>query len=550
MAPFFQTAQNLFREGGYDPLDPHNMVRAFTLNAGLRSGAASMLAEPEARTAMETEAQKPEQNLMDSYNRVASLADAMKQDSETPTARALFQRDPDDGMARGIIADASAPRGEGDILSRSDWLNKFGQSIDDDMPKRPGDPEKLNAWRGIGLALSDYAVALGGGRSNFFNTVLDRVGRQQQAQQEYDQNLPQMRRKMQQEGYDTYLGDVDKITSIRQRAATDPRAAARLQLLEQLDSEWRSGTWTKDPDAFIARAMRMARAGSINLTPDDVKGMMTGPALKPQWEPIKGAKGTVIGMKNPFTNEQHIGEGSIPEEAKAVWAGYKAAEEAELARELAEEDRKLKRQIGMQDLLNQRAEKRALDRQKLAAQQQYLASQPVKNFMDVSASYERVKKAAQTGGAGGDLALVYAYMKMLDPGSTVREGEFANATNAGTIPESVWQHYNYLVGGAGKFTLPPEVKASFVENAAQQMRGALSQKKAMDKYFFEQQGGALPDDLAASGNAPTKTASLEDVRAYAGQKKITEEQAIAEFEKDGFTISGKAKQSKKMGGRK
>ena len=46
--------------------------------------------------------------------------------------------------------------------------------------------------------------------------------------------------------------------------------------------------------------------------------------------------------------------------------------------------------------------------------------------------------------AAGDLSLIFKYMKMLDPGSTVREGEFANAENAKGIEDSLRALYNKI----------------------------------------------------------------------------------------------------------
>ena len=38
-------------------------------------------------------------------------------------------------------------------------------------------------------------------------------------------------------------------------------------------------------------------------------------------------------------------------------------------------------------------------------------------------------------------------MKVLDPGSTVREGEFANAQNSGSVPQRIRAIYNSVVEG-------------------------------------------------------------------------------------------------------
>lgn len=47
----------------------------------------------------------------------------------------------------------------------------------------------------------------------------------------------------------------------------------------------------------------------------------------------------------------------------------------------------------------------------------------------------------------GDMSMIFAYMKMLDPNSTVREGEFANAENAGGISSTVQNTYNKIIKG-------------------------------------------------------------------------------------------------------
>lgn len=49
--------------------------------------------------------------------------------------------------------------------------------------------------------------------------------------------------------------------------------------------------------------------------------------------------------------------------------------------------------------------------------------------------------------AQDDLALIFSFMKILDPGSVVREGEFANAQNTAGIPDRVVNAYNNALRG-------------------------------------------------------------------------------------------------------
>jgi hypothetical protein len=70
-----------------------------------------------------------------------------------------------------------------------------------------------------------------------------------------------------------------------------------------------------------------------------------------------------------------------------------------------------------------------------------------KEFRVVRDSFERIKASAAEPSAAGDLALIFNYMKVLDPGSTVREGEFATAQNAAGVPERIRAQYGQIVSG-------------------------------------------------------------------------------------------------------
>ena len=52
------------------------------------------------------------------------------------------------------------------------------------------------------------------------------------------------------------------------------------------------------------------------------------------------------------------------------------------------------------------------------------------DFIKVEDAYGRIVASAEDPSPAGDLALVFNYMKVLDPGSTVREGEFKTAQGA------------------------------------------------------------------------------------------------------------------------
>jgi hypothetical protein len=62
-------------------------------------------------------------------------------------------------------------------------------------------------------------------------------------------------------------------------------------------------------------------------------------------------------------------------------------------------------------------------------------------------SFNALQATAQRTDAPSDIAFIYQYMKMLDPTSVVREGEFATAQNATGIPDQVRNMYNKAMSG-------------------------------------------------------------------------------------------------------
>ena len=86
-----------------------------------------------------------------------------------------------------------------------------------------------------------------------------------------------------------------------------------------------------------------------------------------------------------------------------------------------------------------------------------------KEFEDVAKPYIVARQAftkmqASQDNAAGDIALIFGYMKMLDPPSTVREGEFATAQNSGGIEDRIRNTYNKLLSGE---RLTPQQREQF-----------------------------------------------------------------------------------------
>jgi len=80
-------------------------------------------------------------------------------------------------------------------------------------------------------------------------------------------------------------------------------------------------------------------------------------------------------------------------------------------------------------------------------------------------NYGKVETSAENVSPAGDVSLIFAYMKMIDPGSVVRESEFATAQNTGSIPQRVSARYNAALEGE---RLTVKQRADF-KNSAQKL---------------------------------------------------------------------------------
>lgn len=103
-----------------------------------------------------------------------------------------------------------------------------------------------------------------------------------------------------------------------------------------------------------------------------------------------------------------------------------------------------------------------------------------KAYADVRDAYARVKQSSSVPSPAGDLALIFNYMKMLDPGSVVREAEFATAAQAGSFGDVIQAQVSRLMNGE---RLSPNMRADFVYQAEGLMKKQEQQfKKVQGQY--------------------------------------------------------------------
>lgn len=145
---------------------------------------------------------------------------------------------------------------------------------------------------------------------------------------------------------------------------------------------------------------------------------------------------------------------------------------------------------------------------------------------EIVMGYSRMKAGAQDASGAGDLAIVYGYIKMLDPTSVVREGELALAGQTGSVPEMIVQTYNNIIKGE---RLAPEVRERFISMAERLAVGARARADLITEKYTSLASGlkidpslvvvdltgsnVLPKEAgkAAAGGQPAPTVELNGV---------------------------------------
>jgi len=138
---------------------------------------------------------------------------------------------------------------------------------------------------------------------------------------------------------------------------------------------------------------------------------------------------------------------------------------------------------------------------------EFVAIPAVKSFSEQAQAFGRIVASAEDPSPAGDLALIFNFMKVLDPGSTVREGEFANAQNAGGIDDKVRGLYNQIINGKRL----SEVQRSDFVGRAQRLYGNAEQGYAQTEKFYKgvaERAGLKPEEVIPNyrygGSKPPK----------------------------------------------
>jgi hypothetical protein len=129
-----------------------------------------------------------------------------------------------------------------------------------------------------------------------------------------------------------------------------------------------------------------------------------------------------------------------------------------------------------------------------------------KPYFETRDAFARVESATRNPSPAGDLALIFNFMKMLDPGSVVREGEFATAQNTAGVPDRVRNLYNRLLSGE---RLNPEQREDFLGQSRGLMETSERQYTAIQGQYrgIAQRMGLNPQNTILDFTRPPASAA-------------------------------------------
>lgn len=145
------------------------------------------------------------------------------------------------------------------------------------------------------------------------------------------------------------------------------------------------------------------------------------------------------------------------------------------------------------------------------------------DFQNSVDAYNRVIQSYKDPSPAGDLALLFNYMKILDPKSTVRESEFTAAAQTGSLPQQIQATATKLIKGE---RLTPEQRRDFVRRASTLYKGAEKQQASIEKQFEQRAKklGVDPSLIVLDYRSNLEEPSFESLSTYLSDPKIPEKE--------------------------
>lgn len=198
---------------------------------------------------------------------------------------------------------------------------------------------------------------------------------------------------------------------------------------------------------------------------------------------------------------------------------------------LDEEGSRIKNRLNEQKIITEQTQqiKNLQEKQGVAAEKssnlRKELNQRLDYFTKARDAYDNIAVSAKNPTPAGDMSLIFAYMKLLDPPSTVREKEYAAAENARGVPEGIRNLYNKTIEGK---LLTQKQREDFSGRANSLYKVA---EKNADKTIKQYRGiaeraGIKPEDViidftsfnANSANQPKEEEQIKEKSNQAAQE--------------------------------
>lgn len=114
---------------------------------------------------------------------------------------------------------------------------------------------------------------------------------------------------------------------------------------------------------------------------------------------------------------------------------------------------------------------------------EYQNVQAVSDWAITAPLYNSAVKSAQNPTNQGDINIMYAFAKLMDPGSVVRDSEGKLVMQSGTIPQSIVGTFNKLIVGGG--TMDPQVRLQLIDTLKNRLDETKGAKDIADKFYRE-----------------------------------------------------------------
>lgn len=220
-----------------------------------------------------------------------------------------------------------------------------------------------------------------------------------------------------------------------------------------------------------AKAVEMAQFGTFEAP--DTEGTIPVRVRTPE-----GIQ--TFGFKNIKSKQEQLAEAKAQQALSEVGKPFEQTREAEKLR--FQQELELERTEAVEDIKSKLAQtEKKSDKAKVLRDELRKDTKEV-GTQEVNAAFNRIQASAKDPSPAGDFALIFNYMKMLDPGSVVRESEFKAAGAAGALPDKALQAaYDKWAKGT---LLAKAQRKDFVDRASRLRNAAFKTQANIDEKIL------------------------------------------------------------------